>query len=71
MDTLDDSLAEITETFGAELSSPNGNGLSFTLGSQDTATADIMDNDRKDINDCLYLFFIYFFGIFFSIAGPV
>ena len=48
VNTLDDSIFEQLETFGATLSFPNGNGLSFALGSQDTATVDIMDNDCKD-----------------------
>ena len=48
VNTLDDSTFEQLETFGAALSSPNGNGLAFALGSQDTATVDIMDNDCKD-----------------------
>ena len=47
--TLDDSFPEGTETFGASLSSPNGNGLTFSLGSQDTATVDIVDNDGKEL----------------------
>ena len=47
VDTLDDDISELTENFGAELSNPNGAGLPFNLGSQDTANADITDNDRK------------------------
>ena len=45
--TLDDDISELTENFGAELSSPNGAGLPFSLGSQDTASADIRDNDSE------------------------
>ena len=45
VNTLDDMLAEGLETFEASLSSPNGNGLAFNIGSQDTATVDIVDND--------------------------
>ena len=47
VDTLEDSSAEQLETFGAVLSSPNGNGLPFSIGGQDTATADIIDDDCK------------------------
>ena len=43
--TLEDLLSERLETFGASLSFPNGNGLSFSVGSQDVATVDIVDND--------------------------
>ena len=43
--TLDDSLSEGLERFGASLSSPNGNGLPFSVGSQNTATVDIVDNE--------------------------
>ena len=50
MSTLDDSEAELTESFRGILSSPNGNGLPFDLGSQDTATAMITDNDCKLYN---------------------
>ena len=49
VDTLDDSLAEGSESFGASLSSPDGNGLPFSIGSQDTATVDIVDNDGMEI----------------------
>ena len=49
VNTLDDSLSEPLETFGAELSSPNGNGLDFSLGGQDTATVDITDNDCETL----------------------
>ena len=45
VNTLDDSLAEGLENFEASLSSPNGNGLPFNIGDQDTATVDIVDND--------------------------
>ena len=47
--TQDDSLSEGQETFGASLSSPNGNGLSFSVGNQDMATVDIVDNDGRKI----------------------
>ena len=47
VNTLDDGLSELTENFGAKLSNPEGNGLLFNLGSQDTATADISDFKRK------------------------
>ena len=42
--TLDDSVAEGTETFQAFLSSPMPSA-SVELGDQDTATATILDND--------------------------
>ena len=45
VNTLDDQLSEELESFGASLSSPIGNGLSFSVGSQDMATVDIVDND--------------------------
>ena len=45
--TLDDDISELTENFGVRLSNPNGAGLPFSLGSQDTASADIRDNDRE------------------------
>ena len=45
--TLDDSLSEGLEMFGASLSSPNGNGVALSIGSQDTATVSIIDNDCK------------------------
>ena len=47
VNTVDDDISELTENFGARLSSPNGAGLPLILGSQDTASADIMDNDRR------------------------
>ena len=45
--TQDDDVTELTENFGAELSNPDGSGLPFNLGDQDTATADIMDMDSN------------------------
>ena len=47
VNTLDDSLAEETETFRAILSAPNGNGLVMSLGSPDTSTVSIVDNDSE------------------------
>lgn len=44
---IDDLLNEPTEMFGVTLSALNGNGIAFTLGSQNTATVEIMDNDGK------------------------
>ena len=58
VDTLNDGISESTENFGAELSNPNGAGLTLSLGDQDTATADIMDNDRKlfiDTESCIVI----------------
>ena len=49
---LDDSLAEGPESFGASLSSPNGNGLAFSVGSQDMATVNIVDNDGTYLTFC-------------------
>ena len=43
--TLDDSLSEGPENFGASLSSPNGNGLPFSIGDQDTTSVGIVDNE--------------------------
>ena len=47
VNTLEDLLAEGPETFSGALSAPNGNGIPFFLGAQDTATVDIVDNDCK------------------------
>ena len=47
VDTLDDSLSEGLENFGASISSPDGNSLSLSIGGQDTATVDIVDDDGK------------------------
>ena len=47
VNTLNDGISELTENFGAQLSNPNGAGLAFNVGSQATASADIVDNDRK------------------------
>ena len=49
VDTLDDSLSEDQEMLGATLSNPQGNGLPFSLGAQDTATVEIEDDDCKII----------------------
>ena len=49
VDTLDDSIGEPVENFEGVLSSPNGNGLPFSLGSDDTATVEITDNDCEKI----------------------
>lgn len=45
--TMADSIGELTETFEGVLSDPNGNGLPFSVGGQDRATVEIIDNDRK------------------------
>ena len=49
VNTLNDLLSEGLENFDASLSSPNGNGLPFSVGAQDTATVDIVDNDGMKI----------------------
>lgn len=49
VDTVDDSISELTETFKGVLSDPNGNGVPISLGGQNTAMVDINDNDRKKL----------------------
>ena len=44
--TLDDDIAEVTETFEAFLSSPMPSS-SVTISGQDTASVMILDNDGK------------------------
>ena len=47
--TVDDSFAELIETFGATLSLPNGNGLTLIIGNRNSTVISIVDNDRKSI----------------------
>ena len=47
VNTLDDSIDEQPESFEAQLSDPNGNGLELSIGGEDTATVDIIDDDGE------------------------